>query len=529
MKSENILINDFENLDKGFLMTAKTVGLTMGLNGKLSLLDRNDKPPYLTRDGVSVARNIRFSQKTMNFGALLCIQGCTTTLEKVGDGTSGTAVMMASYLTNIKREQFNKTVERGMHKGVAEVYDYLNKLSKKAVKKDLKHIARVATNNDSSLADIISEAFEYSGKTGIIEVILNDDKANTEFIKREGLRLEGYGYGSPFFINRQDKKLMYEGENVGILVALGWEYNPTVINLIKQFYDTNGGDRNLPLTVFLERPVPEMTDKLIGIKQVGYNLNLVYATSYDEYESETLINDICNFTGAVALNPRTPEVETKFGIADKLTSTIDETTIIVFEVPTVFRTTLDALQKADVKDTRRIKRLTTNASVIEVGGFNPIQSKETFDRVEDAVFSYKTATKEGIICGGGATLVYINGLMNTRFESKDEQRGYDLVKTVMLSPFLQILENSNRKQSYKKTNWFTSLWDTEVHTDYITPAKSEYGIGYNGITDKITNLIDDGIVDSKLSIRVAIESSLTVAIQMLSISSVCHFPENQYL
>lgn len=528
-KSNNILIEQFADLDYGFLTATKVVGSTMASNGKLSLLDRNNELPIVSRDGVSVIKNIRFAQKTQNFGSLIAIAGCTTTLSLAGDGTSCTAVMMGAYLENITRKEFNKTVEKGMRLAVDEVKEHLNTLSKKATKEDLKHIATVASNNDPIIAEIIVDAFNYSGKDGVVEVVIDNTKLKTEFIKRDGLRIDGHGSASPFFFNREDKKMSYEGEDVAIMVAFGWDYNPFIINKVQDFYNSVGGIRSTPLTIFLEKPNSDMTDKLIGIKQVGFNINVVYANSYDEFESETLLNDIAQFTGASPYNPRNPEKGIKFGVADKVVSTVEDTTLVVFDVPQPFKDTLRDLQKAEVKDERRIKRLTTKASVISVGGFNPMESKETFDRIDDAVFSYKTATKEGIISGGGSTLCYINGLMQTKFDNKDKQKGYDLVKTVMLSPSMQILKNSNRVQSYKKNNIFTKIFNKSPHFDYITPAKENYGVGFNSAEDKMSNLLEDGIIDSKLSIRVAIESSLTVGIQMLSLGSILHFPENQYL
>jgi chaperonin GroEL len=527
--SNNILIDDFKELDYGFLTNCRIVSSSMGNEGRLTLLDRHEELPLTSQDGITISRNIRFSQKTQSFGSILATQGCATTLLKSGDSTSLTAVLMMNYILNMKRNEFNKAVERGMYKGVEEVYEQLVHFAKKATKKDLKYIAKVATNNDQDLANVISEAFEYATVDGIVEVIENHNLSKTQFTKQEGLKLNGHGMASAFFLNRQDKRVAFEADNVAVLISLGWDYNPNIINQVGAFYESVNGKRDTPLIIFLEKSNSEMTEKLIGIKQIGYNINLVYANGYDEFQTETMLADIASFTGATVYNPRTPDVKMVFGIADKVVSTNEDTTLIVHDVPQKFKEILKVLQKADKKDTQRIKRLTTKAALIEVTGVNPVQVREIFERVEDAVFSYKTATKEGVICGGGATLLHISNLMTTKLDNKDEQKGYNLVKTVMTTPFLQILENSNRKSSSKKTNWFTKLWDTDEHVDYITPVEKEYGVGYNASKDELSNLIEDGILDSKLSIRVAIESSLAVAIQMLSLKNIVHFPEKQYL
>lgn len=514
MSKNNILIKEYKLLDAGFLGACDAVAETLGMEGKLAMLDNNTEAPIVTKDGVSVMRHIRFSNKTMNFGALQAIAGAARTLEKSGDSTTTTAVFMQGYIRKLKRSLFNKAVERGINKGVEDVYNHLAVLSRKATKSDFKRIARTACNNDEALASIIMQAFDYAGKDGIVECVQNGDKDKTEFVKQDGMFLDSHGYTSPFFINRQDKTVCFEGENVGVICSATWEYSPKIIDTIKNFYSMN--DKKTPLIVFLERPNSDMTEKLVGIKEVGFNVCCVATNGYDEYESQNLLEDIANFTGASVYNPRDTESDIIFGIADKVVSTLSNTSIVVENVPQIIKDKLETLEKADKKDSRRIKRLKGKASIIEVGGITPSQQKEIFDRVEDAIASIKTTSAEGYIAGGGSSLVYISSLMQMKLKNKEEQRGYNLVKEVIKEPFLRILKNANRRQSAFGKN-------------YLGYSSKNYGIGYNAETDEISNLLDDGIIDSKKSIRIALESATERAIQMFNIGVICHFPESQSL
>lgn len=515
MQKKNILTKDYELIDAGFLGACDAVAETLGAEGKLAILENTDAnlPPIVTKDGVTVMKHIRYSNKFMNFGALQAIGGALRTLAKSGDSTTTTAVFMQGFIRGLKRAQFNKAVERGIYTGVEEVYTHLENLTQKATPKDLERIAKIACNNDQELSKTVMEAFLYAGEDGIVDVVQVDNKEKTELTRREGMFLDSHGYSSPYFINKEDKKACFEGENVAVICSATWEYEPKVIDAVKNFYSQQ--DKSAPLLIFLERPHSDMTEKLVGIKEVGYNICLVSTNGYDEKESETLLKDIATLTGASVYNPRNPESQFIFGMADKITVTLENTSIVVNEVPEETKATLALLEGQEKKDERRIQRLKTKAGVIEVGGLTSSQQKEIFDRVEDAIASIKTTSVEGYIAGGGATLVYISGQMKQKL-SKEEQVGYELVRKVLQEPLKRILKNGNRQT---KTKWY------QFHkTDYISPAKKEYGVGYNAVTDRISNLIEDGVIDSKKSIRVALESSVERSVQQLNIGVIVSWP-----
>lgn len=515
---QNIFIDDLKELDNGFLKACDVVTRTLGAEGKLALLENThtNLPPISTKDGVTVMQHIRLPNKVGNFGVLQAIAGSAVTLQKAGDSTTTTASFMQGYLRKLDRKKFNKKVELGIKLGVEEVNNWLEKLSIPTTKEDLKKIIKTSVNNDSKLADIIFNAFESAGEEGTVEVVKNQNIPETIFTEQNGMYLDSHGYTSAFYINREGKTT-YDSENVAVLCSATWESDKKLIQAIKNFYQTN--DRNTPLVLFLERPNSDMDEEMIKLKNAGAkNLCVIAVNGYDEYESETLLNDIALLTGAKVYNPRDEKPEFTLGLADKIVASVNTTTISVFEAPKGVSELVEVLESAEKKDERRIKRLKGKVVIVEVGGLNDLQIREEFDRVEDSIASVKSSKSEGYIVGGGATLVNISAKMKSKQETLEIQRGYNLVKEVIKEPFIKILDNANRKTKLK---WW-QVW----RKDYITSAQNVYGVGYNASSDEISNLFEDGVIDSKKSIRVALESATERAIQMFNIGSVIGFPSS---
>lgn len=519
MDKPNILIKDIKKLDSGFLKACDAVTETLGAEGKLALLENTNtnNPPIVTKDGVTVMQHVRFSNKTENFGALQAIAGSYVTLERAGDSTTTTAAFMQGYLRKLPRYKFNKKVEKGIKLGLEEVNYYLKKLALPTSNSSLKEIIKTSVNNDRKLSEVIYNAFIAAGDN-TVEVVKNKDLMDTMFVEQNGMYFDSHGYASPFFINRQEKT-SYDAENVAVICAAVWESDQKLIKAIQNIYQTSS--KATPVVVFLERPNSDFTEKMINLKNIGCNICVVPVNGYDEYDSEMMLRDIAMLTGAKVYNPRDENPEFTLGVADKLIVTASTTTISVHEPPKEIQETITLLESAEKKDKRRIKRLKGKVVIIEVGGLNELQIKEEFDRVEDAIASVKSSKAEGFIAGGGATLVYISNLMTKYPKNQEVRLGYELVKEVLKEPFIKILENANRKT---KTKWWQFYYN-----DYITPTTKEYGVGYNAEKDEISNLFDDGVLDSKKSIRVALESATERAIQMFNIGVVVHFPEKMGL
>lgn len=520
MMKNNVFIGDTKKLDSGFLKACDSVTKTLGAEGRFALLENPNQqmPPIATKDGVSVMQNIRFSNKTENFGALQAIAGSAVTLERAGDATTTTASFMQGYLRKLNRKHFNKKVEKGIKIALEEVKNYLQSLSKPITEQTLYEIIKTSVNNDEKLAEVLFQAFLKAGEDGTVEVVKNKDILDTTFVEQNGMYLDMHGYTNPFYINRQEKT-SYDAENVSVLCSSTWDYDLKLIQAIQNFYQTN--PKNTPLVVFLERPNSDVDEKLVSLKNIGCNICCVATNGYDEYESEMLLRDIAMLTGAKIYNPRDEKPEFVLGVADKMVITLNTTTISVYQPPKEVFETISLLESAEKKDKKRLKRLKGKVVIIEVGGLNDLQIKEEFDRVEDAIASVKSSKAEGYIAGGGSSLVFISNKMNTSLKTKELQRGYNLVKEVIKEPFIKILDNANRKTKQKYWHIF--------RRDYIQECSSVYGIGYNAVTDEVSNMFDDGVIDSKKSIRIALESATERAIQMFNIGVIVHFPEKMEL
>jgi chaperonin GroEL len=502
--SNNILIRDFTKLDEGFNTCCDVVAESFGAEGKLVLLDNGNDPCFLTKDGFKISERVRFADKTMNFGSIQAIKGAMMTAMKSGDSTTTTMILQQGYVRGINREKFNKAVQRGVYKAVEETYVHLEALAQPTTKEDYLKIAKISCNNDEELASLIVEAFEMAGDAKIVDLTKNENSTQTKVFQHNGMVLDS-GFASAFFINKQDN-LTFSAENCPIILSATWGKDIALVNKIKAFYQTQKS--TAPLLVVLERPSSEMTEFLIAMKKSHFNVCCVGLTAYTEYENQTLLSDLALFTQGEVYEP---SVEDKLvvGVADKIVITSSTTTISVSEKSDKVLELLKSLEELEVKDNKilaRIKRLNGLASLVEVGGFNLTDILERYDRAEDCISSIKTVSEEGWIPGGGSTLMYISTLLKSDLGNKSEQRGYDLVKAVLQEPFKRILFNSNKKDLY----------------DTFEPS---YGYGYNAIKDEFSNLIEDEVLDSKKSIRIAIESATETAIKHLNTSAVVHYPK----
>jgi len=518
MKNNNVLIKEFTNFDYGFLKATEAVFQSYGSAGKLSLIQNGDNPGFYTKDGVSICSAIRFNNKTASAGAIAAITACARSVSLTADGTTLTAILMHAFVSKMKRNKFTKKVEEGIYKAVEEVYAHLEALQKKATKKDLFKIATVATNGDLKLATLLTESFDYVGADGFVDIIIDKDLEKSVFEKQEGLMLRNHGFTSPFFSNKKDKKIEFEGVDVGVICASVWSYDQYIVDKVQDFYKDK--PRETPLIIFIEKSSSDFTERLISIKKVNYNVCVVACSSYDEYTSETIINDIALYTGASVYNPKDPNSIITVGKADKIVSNVESTTILNLEQPEEFKNLVTILLNAEKRDENRIKLLTTKASLIKIGGLTHLDKIEIKDRADDGIGSVRSATIEGVIPGGGSTLAYISGMLNTNLQHKEKQVGYDLVKWVLLQSMTRLLKNGNRNQP----KWY-EFWKT----NYIKSAQTNFGYGYHSSKDELTNLVEDGIIDSKRTIRVAIESAVEQSVKVLNLGLIIHDPTESTL
>jgi chaperonin GroEL len=512
----NLLIGDTKRLYQGYLYVCDAVAESLGGEGRYGLLENQNVNlvPTLTKDGISIAEVVRFKDKVLNFGALQAIAAAARTLQYSGDSTTTTLVFAQGFLRNIKKVKFNKTVERGIEKGFTEATNWIKELSKPVDRDLLIRIATTSANNDTELGLKIVEAYDKVGYDGIVEVRKDYGSNSTEVISQSGMKINK-GYLSPFFINNQHKGV-WEAEKVLIVSLEAWQSDENIMNFIKK--NRRDVDGNLqPILFFMEKENGEFKEKLIELIQAEHlDACLVVAPDgHNELMCTTNIKDLALFTGGVSYHPKHREVIC--GYADSVIVDFDKTTIVIKELSEDVVNKIAELKTKEKQDDftkERIQRLEGVSCLISVGGNSANDVNEIFDRVEDALSSVKSAVPEGYIVGGGSALLYISAKMQTRLENKDEQLGYNLVKTVLQEPAKRILVNANRKQG----NWLFGR-------DYFSKSKKIYGVGYNAKSDSISNLLEDGIIDSAKSIRVALDSAKDSAVKMLLTNVIVTFPD----
>lgn len=518
----NLKISDTDKLDKGFLATCDAVAKTLGAEGKLAVLEnlQHNLPPDITKDGVSVAQRIRFADKFENFGALQAISAAAQTLAQSGDNTTTCLVFSQGFLRKIRRSLFNKKVERGIEIAIEEVKERIKTCALPILEnKDiLFKLAKTAANGDELIASAVLEAYDSVGYEGIVDTAKNYQTDKIEVITQNGMKFKK-GYASPFFINNE-QKAVWEAKNCMVLCLETWEPNETIYNFLKNNRIDEEGNK-IPILIFMEKEHAGFREKLITLIEAGHlDCCLVIAPDgHSEHKCVTNIRDLALFTDATPYHPEKDLL--KAGFADSITVTFDEMLVVRDKVSDEVTNKIQELKSMEQNEflNERIQRLEGVSCLISVGGESMNDINEKFDRLDDSLKAVRTALPEGYIAGGGSTLIYISHRMKKKFNNEDVQLGYDLVKTVLLEPAKQILKNANRQEpTWIEKKIFGSK-------SYFDKARTNYGYGYNAKTDEISNLIEDGVLDSAKSIRVALQSAKEASIKMLLTQVIATFPE----
>lgn len=501
----NITIDQKDRLLEGFLETCTAVGKTMGSEGSFAVYESELMSlPVVTKDGISVAKAMFYKDKHKAMGNFLAKQAALQTVKLVGDATTTSLVLAKAivenslkskgFFTKVK-DNYNKKVEKGFEIALEEVKNSLDSLSSEATPEDIKKIATISANNDDKIGDIILGAFQAVGKNGIIDFREDKDKLSTTLSLTNGMLLPK-GWINPLLRNQNNGN--FEADEAFVVVYSGYEAGKSE-ELLAFFNSTKGKS----VILIAERLQDEdFIRRIAGVNQNGYDITVIEAPFYD-VQRELVMEDIAIYTGGEVFVQGTSK-EIIPGKVDRLVVTYNNCSLIKDEPLESTKKRIEDLE-VEAKDSvqsdflkRRIQLLQGVAATIVVGGITETERKEVFDRVEDAVHAVKAAAEEGWVSGGGSTFLHISKQMNSVFDNSDVQFGYEVVKKAIQAPFNQICENANRKPNrYKK--------QCDV-----------YGLGYNAVNDEVSNLIVDGVIDSKKSLRVSLENALSVSKLLLN-------------
>ncbi len=500
-------------LYSGVKKLADAVKVTMGPRGRNVLIQKSFGAPSITKDGVSVAREIELEDTLENMGAQLVKEVASNTADEAGDGTTTATVLAHAIfkegLKNITAGANPIEVKRGMDKAAAAIIEELKKQAKEV--KDKKEIAQVATisaNSDSKIGDLIAEAMEKVGKDGVITV--EEAKGiNDELEVVEGMQFDR-GYLSPYFITNSEK-MIAELQNPLILITDSKITSlKDLIPLLEQTQQTSR-----PLLIIADDVEGEALATLVLNRLKGVlNIAAVKAPGFGDRKKE-MLKDIAILTGGTVITEElglTLEKTTidQLGQAARVVIDKDNTTIVdgkgdkeavearVKEIKVQLENTTSDYDREKLQE--RLAKLSGGVAVIKVGAATETEMKEKKDRVDDALSATKAAVEEGIVIGGGAALVKAGNGVKLELEG-DEQVGADIILRAIQAPIKQIASNAG--------------FDAGVVAHNVSNSQNA-NEGFNAATGEYVDMFEAGIIDPLKVERVALKNAVSVASLLLT-------------
>jgi chaperonin GroEL len=509
-----------EALKKGLDTLADAVKVTLGPAGRNVLLQKGPGSPHITKDGVSVAKEIHISDAFENMGAQLVKEVSQRTADAAGDGTT-TATVLAQSIAAEGFKYVNEGVnpiylKRGMDKAVEVVVDELSKQSVNVGDK-IEQIATISANSDTNIGKLIAEAFDRVGKDGVITV--EEAKGiETSMEVVDGMQFDK-GFLSTHFTTNQEKMLA-ELENPYILT-----YDGRISNMNDMLSILEGcAQSSKPLLIIADDVEGEVLGTLVVNKLRGaLNVCAVKAPAFGDRKKQ-IMQDIATVTGGTFI---TSEIGMKLedvtmdmlGIAEKVIVGKDNTTIIngagsaedIAERITQIKTQMDDSTSDYEKEKmqERLAKLAGGVAVLYIGAGSEVEMKEKKDRVDDALQATRAAIQEGVVEGGGIALLRtvkaLTKFLDNTDLSTEEEDGVDVIAAALKSPITQILLNAGQNPS----DIITAL-----HTHWSVEGGDS--LGYNARTEEFVDMFVDGVIDPKKVTRAAIQNASSVVGMILT-------------
>ncbi len=497
----------------GVTKLADAVKVTMGPRGRNVLIQKSFGAPSITKDGVSVAREIELEDALENMGAQLVKEVASNTADEAGDGTTTATVLAHSIfkegLRNITAGANPIEVKRGMDKASAAIIDELKKITVEV--KDKEQIAQVATisaNSDANIGELIAEAMEKVGQDGVITV--EEAKGiNDELEVVEGMQFDR-GYLSPYFVTNA-QKMTAEFDNPYILITDA--KISSLKDLIPLLEQTQQSGK--PLVIIADDVEGEALTTLVLNKLKGIlNIAAVKAPGFGDRKKE-MLKDIAILTGGtlitdeLGLSLEKATVD-QLGQAGRVVIDKDDTIIVdgkgdsadvearINEIRTQIENTTSDYDREKLHE--RLAKLSGGVAVIKVGAATETEMKEKKDRVDDALSATKAAVDEGIVIGGGAALVKAGQAVKLDLEG-DEAVGADIILRAIKAPIKQIAENAG--------------FDAGVVADKVANCE-EANKGFNAATGEYVDMFEAGIIDPLKVERIALQNATSVASLLLT-------------
>jgi len=507
-----------ENLRKGVDILANAVKVTLGPKGRNVILDKKFGAPTITKDGVTVAKEIELKDPVENIGAQLVKEVASKTADDAGDGTTTATILAQAIFNNgIKNVAAGANpmdLKRGVDKAVKCVVADLKSQSKEI--KDASEIAQIATvsaNNDRKIGNMVADAMDKVGRDGVITVE-EAKSTETEVKTVEGMQFDR-GYLSPYFVTNSDK-MEVELEKPYILIydkkiSAMKELLP-VLELISQ--------SGKPLLIIAEDIEGEALATIVVNKIRGaLKVAAVKAPGFGD-RRKAMLEDLAILTGGTVISEeRGYKLESAtidyLGTANKINIDKDNTTIIsgagkksdinarVNQIKKQIENTTSEYDKEKLQE--RLAKLSGGVAILYVGAATEVEMKEKKDRVDDALHATRAAVQEGIVAGGGIAFIRaINSLDKLDLDNEDQNTGVIIVKTALESPIRTIVENSGGEGS--------------VVIQKVKENKNDFG--YNAATDTYESMFAAGIIDPTKVTRLALENAASIASLLITTECV---------
>jgi chaperonin GroEL len=508
-----------DSLKTGVDALSNAVKVTLGPKGRNVILEKSFGTPTITKDGVTVAKEIELKDPVENMGAQLVKEVASKTNDLAGDGTTTATVLaqaiVVTGLKNVTSGANPMDLKRGIDKAVVEVIKSLNKQSKQIGDNSEKvmQVATVAANNESSIGKLISEAMTKVKKDGVITI--EAAKGIETYVDVvEGMQFDR-GYISPYFVTDTEKmEAVYENPYILIhdkKISVMKDLLPVLEKVVQT---------GKPLLIVAEDVETEALATLVVNKlRGGLKVVAVKAPGFGDRRKE-MLEDIAVLTGgSVISEEKGYKLEDtsldNLGMAEKITVDKENTTIVsgkgkksdiqarINQIKAQIDTTTSDYDKEKLQE--RLAKLAGGVAVIYVGAASEVEMKERKDRFDDALNATRAAIEEGIIPGGGvAYLRAIEAIKNMKGENEDEDTGISIIRRALEEPMRQIVENAGLEGS--------------VVVQKVKEGKGDFG--YNARTDKYENLLKSGVIDPTKVARIALENAASIAGMLLTTECV---------
>ena len=477
-------------IQEGINVVANAVKVTLGPKGRNVILDQEYGQPHITKDGVSVAKEIELKDKYQNVGVKLIKSVASKTVNDVGDATTTSTVLTQAIinegLKNVTAGANPMDLKRGIDMAVESVVEFIKDIAI-PVEDRIAQVATISANNDEEIGNLIADAVSKVGRDGIITI--EEAKGTETYIQvNEGIQFNT-GFLSPYFITDRDKSTCVL-ENPRVLL-----YGSKMTNL-KDFYkvlETIMTQHGSVLIIASDYD-SEVLDTLV-LNKIKANFK-VCVVKTPRLNKDELNHDISAVTGAMILDDRfSPEMR-HLGSAEKIIVDKHNTTIINGGGGSDLVDHIKSLREQGLEE--RAARLEGGIATLYVGANSEVELVEKKDRIEDALCATKAAIEEGIVPGGGS--VYVKSMMylnNLTSDNPDIKTGISIIKNALYYPIKQICANAG-------------VWgDVVVNEIYNPHAVNNYG--YNAKTNTYGDLVEMGVIDPAKAVRVALENAASVA------------------